>query len=230
MRPARGVLLCLAVLLASVSALSAQKNHQAPSAVTSKDKQTTFITHSSAPATPYVDENAGATIIFSNLALAYPKGLYWCCQGATVSGPNSPFFVEWWHAAPFTPAANATAKKIVVSLGYLGGDGSVILSLNADNNGLPGAVLEHWTLSNLGEAGTCCTVQSANSAGVPLTAGQQYWIVASTTSASNVWAEWNQADNDQVDSFLNAGYTNQNSNGWVSSTGNLNVVFGVFGQ
>jgi hypothetical protein len=180
--------------------------------------------------TPYVDENAGATTIFSNLATAYPKGLYWCCQGATVSGPDSPFFVEWWHAAAFTPAVNATATKVVVSIGYLGGGGSVILSLNADNNGIPGAVLEQWTLSDLSEAGTCCTLQTRSSSGIALTAGQQYWVVATTGPNSDVWASWNMADNDQVDSFLNAGYTNQNSNGWVSSTSNLNVVFGVFGQ
>ena len=122
-------------------------------------------------------------------------------------------------------------ERVVVSIGYLSGNGTtVILSLNADDGGIPGTALEQWTISKLGESGTCCTVQVRNNSGVALSAGQQYWIVVSTPSNSDVNAFWNLADNDQVDLFLNAGYTNQDSNRWVSSMINQNVVFGVFGQ
>jgi hypothetical protein len=220
-------------MLTAVNSLSAQTNHVARSVVTSEDKKTTIITAPSGANTPYVDETDGLKTIFSNLAVAYPKGLYWCCEGATISGPaDPPLFIEWWHAAAFTPTSAATVTKVVVSIGYLSGtDTSVILSLNADNGGIPGTALEQWTVSKLGEAGTCCTVQSKNGSGISLTAGQQYWIVVSTGPNSDVNASWNLADNDQVDSFLNAGYTNQNgSNAWVSSTVNQNVVFGVYGQ
>jgi len=218
-------------LTIAATALSAQKQKGVTGAVTSKDKKTTMIPTASGARTAYVDDNAGLTVIFSNLATDYPNGLYWCCQGSTVSGPNSPFFVEWWHAAAFTPSSNATAAKVTVSIGYLGGRGSIILSLNADNGGIPGAVLEQWNLYDLGQAGTCCSVQSKKVSGIALTAGQQYWIVASTDADSDVWTAWNQADNDQVDSFLNAGYTNQFGNpAWQSYTTNLNVAFAVYGQ
>jgi hypothetical protein len=231
MRPASRIVLCLAVLTLVSSALWAQKRKPVAGVITSSDKKTTFVTNPSAVHTPYVDDNAGSTVIFSNLATAYPNGLYWCCQGVSVSGPNSPGFVEWWHAAAFTPAANATATKVTVSIGWLAGGGSILLSLNADNGGVPGAVLEQWTLYELGEAGTCCAVQSKKVSGIPLSAGQQYWIVASTTAKSSVWAEWNQADNDQVSNFVNAGYTNQSENpAWTSYTTNLNVAFAVYGQ
>jgi hypothetical protein len=231
MRHACRIAMCVMAMVAVVNSVSAQTSPAARSVVTTKDKKMTFIAAPSAANTPYVDESAGFKTIFSNLANAYPKGLYWCCEGATISGPSGPFAVEWWHAAAFTPATAATVQRVVVSIGYLtGNDKSVILSLNADNGNIPGAVLEQWTVANLGVAGTCCTVQSRKSSGVALTAGQQYWIVASTGPNSDVNASWNVADNDQIDLFLNAGLTNQNSNGWVSSMTSPNVVFAVFGQ
>jgi hypothetical protein len=233
MRYACRIVMCGVVMVSAVNTLSAQTKHVVRNAVTTKDKQITFVTASTGVNTPYDNETAGLKTIFSNLATVYPKGLYWCCEGATISGPNiPPLFIEWWHAAAFTPTFNATMKKVVVSIGYLSGnDTSVILSINADNAGIPGTVLEQWTVNDLGEAGTCCTVQTKQSSGVTLTSGQQYWIVASTGQYSDVNASWNLADNDQVDFFLNAGYTNQNgSNTWVSSSVNQNVVFGVFGQ
>ncbi len=44
-----------------------------------------------------------------------------------------------WVAVPFTPAANYTAKKIQVSVGFVTGLNGVTVSLNADSGGLPGA-------------------------------------------------------------------------------------------
>jgi hypothetical protein len=223
--------LFLALFAIAASALWAQKPKPVSNAFTSKDRKTTIVPASSRARTPYVNDDASLAVIFSNLATEYPLGLYWCCQGTTVSGPKSPGFVEWWHAAAFTPAADATATKITVSIGYLAGGGNIILSLNADNAGIPGAVLEQWHLYDLGESGTCCSVQSKKFSGIALTGGQQYWVVASTEANSDVWAAWNQADNDQVSSFLNAGYTNQAQNpSWQSYTTNLNVAFAVYGQ
>jgi hypothetical protein len=225
------IAMCVMAMLAAVNFMSAQTPHAARSAVTTKDGKT-IITAPSGANTSYVDENAGMKAIFSNLATEYPKGLYWCCEGATISGPKSPpLFIEWWHAAAFTPTADATVKKIVVSIGYLSGNvTSVILSLNADNAGIPGDELVQWTVNDLGDAGTCCTVQTKSSSGVPVTAGQQYWIVVSTGPDSDVNASWNVADNNQIDNFLNAGLTSQNSDGWVSSPTSPNVVFAVLGQ
>lgn len=232
MRQVCRIAIAVIVMLIAVNFLSAQTSRAARSAVTTKDHSRTIV--SAAPSgenTAYVDASAGMKTIFSNLAVAYPKGLYWCCEGATISGPKGPFGIEWWHAAAFTPASDATVERVVVSVGYLSGnEQTVILSLNADNGGIPGTVLEQWGVSNLGAAGTCCTVQSRSSSGIAVTAGQQYWVVVSTGPNSDVNASWNLAENDQIDLFLNAGYTNQNSNGWLSSMTSPNVVFGVYGQ
>ena len=217
-------------ILATVTFASAQTS-AARKAIQTKDGKT-IITASSHANTPYVDVSNGLKAIYSNLATDYPKGLYWCCEGATISGPkNPPLFIEWWHAAAFTPTADATVKEIVVSIGYLSGNvTSVILSLNADNNGIPGDALVQWTLSDLGSAGTCCTVQTKSSSGVPVTAGTQYWVTVTTGPDSDINASWNVADNDQIDNFLNAGLTNQNDNGWLASPTSPNVVFAVLGQ
>jgi hypothetical protein len=229
MRPVSRSLVCLlSLLLASGTFVLAQKSD----AVTSKNKQITTITTPGSEHTPYVDENAGLTVIYSNLAVDYPNGLYWCCQTATISGPKSLILVEWWHAAAFTPTADATATKIVLPMQYLAGkDTSVILSLNEDNGGIPGTVLEQWNLGKLSEPGICCTILSKAVSGIPLTAGQQYWLVASTSDDSDVWAGWPVADSDQIDSVLNAGYTNQfGTPAWQAYETNINVAFAVYGK
>lgn len=232
MKHPRRIAMYAMVMLAAVNTLSAQTNPAARSVITTKDHEMTIITAPSGKNTPYADQSAGLKTIFNNFATAYPKGIYWCCEGATISGPKTlPLFIEWWHAAAFTPTVDATVTKIVVPIGYLSGNvTSVILSLNADNGGIPGTELVQWTVDDLSVAGTCCTVQLKNSSGVALTAGQQYWVVVSTGPDSDVNASWNVADNDQIDSFLNAGLTSQNSDGWVSSPTSPNVAFAVFGK
>jgi hypothetical protein len=215
----------------TLCAVAQDKPAVANHAIATPDKKMTIITAPVGAHTAYVDDNAGSTVIYSSLANDYPNGLYWCCQGSTISGPESALFVEWWQAAAFTPSADTAATKVVVSIGYLGGnDKTIILSINADNAGIPGAVIEQWVLGNLGAAGTCCSVQSKAISGINLTAGQRYWIVASTGAKSDVWASWNQADSDQVDTFLNAGLTNQNGGTWESFMTTPNLAFAVFGH
>lgn len=223
---------CFPLLILTLNSVAQNSSTAASQAVTTQNKQTTIISTRSAVHTPYVDENAGLSVIYSSLATDYPDGLYWCCQGSTVSGPNSPILVEWWEAAAFTPGANTTAAKVQVAIGFIGGnDKELILSLNADQGGVPGAVLEQWVLSGLEGAGTCCSVESKAVSGVALTGGQQYWIVASTGPNSDVWASWNQADSDQIDSFLNAGYTNQfGTPSWQSFETTPNLAFAVYGK
>jgi hypothetical protein len=86
-----------------------------------------------------VDENRTRTLItiFSNLATAYPKGLYFSGAGYTVAGPaNKP---EYEEAVAFTPAANHTLTEIEVPISILAGtSNTLVLTLNADNAGVPG--------------------------------------------------------------------------------------------
>jgi hypothetical protein len=77
------IVLCRAVLTLIPSALWAQKRKPVAGVITGSDKKTTSVTNPSGVHTPYVDDNAGSTVIFSNLATASPNGLYWCYQGVS---------------------------------------------------------------------------------------------------------------------------------------------------
>ena len=190
-------ILCVAVLaLASATALAASKN----GVTTSKNGRQTIATK---PQTkvfqPYVDNDAPASTIFSNLGSAYPLGVYWCCTGGTISGPLSIIGTEYWEAIGFTPSANANVTKIAVAVGYVtGATTDVILSLTKDSGGVPGAVLKKWKLKSMPSFGSCCVVDQKGGASIPVTAGTPYWVTVSTESNSDIWAAWNMNDVDQV--------------------------------
>ena len=146
--------------------------------------------------------DAGLVKIFSNLASEYPNGEFWCCTGYNIMGPSSGIG-EQWMAAAFTPHANHTVTKISVAVGYSQGTtNGAVLSLRADNNGAPGKTLKGWTLSALPVFGTCCALMEASdSSGIPVSAGQQYWVVLRTNASQlDTVDAWNVDDTDQVHS------------------------------
>jgi hypothetical protein len=159
--------------------------------VLSADHRTTIATHPSGHVVAPPSE-AGLTLITGNLS-RYPFGVYFCCYGGTISGPNSQIGATYWDAIPFTPSTNVTASKLQASVGFVSGANSVALSLNSDNGGLPGTVLATADASNLGTFGTCCTLASVGggSGGIALTAGTQYWVVVYTdTNSQTSWDAW----------------------------------------
>jgi hypothetical protein len=144
--------------------------------------------------------DSGLLTIFSNLASEYPNGEFWCCTGYNIMGPSSGVG-EQWMAAAFTPHANHTVTKITVAVGYSQGTiNGAVLGLKADNNGVPGKWLKSWTLSGLPTFGTCCAlVAGSDTSGIPVTAGQQYWVVVKTNANQLDTVDgWNVADTDQV--------------------------------
>jgi hypothetical protein len=148
---------------------------------------------------PYVDDDAPLKTIYNNLGSAYPLGVYWCCTGGTISGPNSVIGDEFWDAAGFTPKADATVTKVKVAVGYVTGNVThVIVTLSADNGGIPGKVLKKWKADNLPAFGSCCTVTTKKNAGVKVKAGTLYWVTVQTENDSDIWAAWNLNDTDQV--------------------------------
>jgi hypothetical protein len=143
--------------------------------------------------------DAGLVTIFSNLATKYPKGEYWCCTGYNVMGPSQG---EQWMAAAFTPGADHTVTRIEVAAGWSQtGANGVVISLNLDSNGVPGKALKTWNATGLPRFGTCCTlVVKSDSAGIPVSAGKQYWVVLSTNSKESDTVDgWNVIDSNQVD-------------------------------
>ena len=175
--------------------------------------------------------DAGLITIFSNLGAAYPKGEYWCCTGYNVMGQNSGAG-EQWMAAAFTPAADHTVTKIEVAVGYSQqGTNGVVLSLNLDNNGVPGKALKTWNASGLPRFGTCCgLVVKTESAGIPVSAGKQYWVVLSTNSKEQDTVDgWNVIDTNQVDAATVATFPGTN-NQWNAFQTTPGLAFAVKGS
>jgi len=191
----------------------------------------TVVTEPSRSRTKTNLKDSGLVTIFNNLAAKYPKGQYWCCSGYNVMGSNSGVG-EQWMAAAFTPAANHTVTTIQVAVGYSQGKtNGVVLSLNSDNNGVPGKALKTWNASGLPRFGTCCTLLvKSDSAGIPVSAGKQYWVVLSTNSQEQDTVDgWNVIDSNQVDAATVATFPGTN-NKWNAFQTTPGLGFAVKGS
>jgi hypothetical protein len=197
--------------------------------VTSQDGRMSIATHPAARVTPAASPDTTLTVIAGNLS-KYPNGVYFCCYGFTISGPTSFLGTAYWIAIPFTPTSNYTVNQLRASVAWgQSGTEGVTLSLNADANGLPGSVLFGRNLTSLGDFGACCTLAIASdSAGVPITAGTQYWVVASTSaSTSSTYDAWAFNSTD-MRSYNYAAYNSQ-SGTWSAGQGLL-PGYEVLGQ
>jgi len=182
----------------------------------------------------------GLLAILNNLATRYPNGLYWSQTGTSIIGPNAiKNFPEYWQGAAFTPPNDATVTRIDVAVGYSGGGtNSIVVSLNADSSGVPGAALHTWGGVTMPIFGQCCGVATVkDSAGIPLSAGQQYWIVVRTGSHDKATtAAWNPNDTDQVDKATVAVWCSADHGGtctandtWTMEHG-IDFAFAVYGR
>lgn len=192
--------------------------------------------------TPADLSDPGLVKIYDGLASKDPKGVYWASLGATITGPNAAQgFQEYWAATAFTPTTDHTVTKIEIAVSYIRGTNGVVVSLNADSNGLPGAPLKTWHLTNLPKFLSCCTLDTAtDTKGIPVTGGTQYWVVVSTDSGdTNFWGGANINVVDEVDPAVTASYCSDDVGGtctnandaWTLQTGILpGFAFAVLGS
>lgn len=228
MFPRKFVLMCIVVMLA---AMATAQDASSPTTLTVRGKHATMsiVTEPKSPPTQTNINSAGLVTIFNNVAAKYPKGLYWCCQGYNVMGSNSGVG-EQWMAAAFTPGTDHTVTRIAVAVGYSQqGTNGVVISLNDDNNGVPGQVLKQWSATGLPRFGDCCgLVVESDSTGIPITGGKQYWVVLSTNAnESSTVDAWNVDDTDQIDSATVASYTGTQ---WTVFQTTPGLAFAVLGS
>jgi len=186
---------CLALMVfASVSAISATRNGFI---TINGGSEIVALQMPGGHVTPAQDD-AKLKTIAGSLNTHHPYGLYFCCFGWTVSGPNSPGGQMIWIAVPFTPSANATVKKVEAAIGYISGTNKIVLSVNSDNNGLPGNALATFHVKNVPALGSCCKLATGTSAaGIPVTQGVQYWLVVSTDSHdADFYGAWDMSATD----------------------------------
>jgi hypothetical protein len=185
------------VLLACATMLLASAKHSNVSFTS--DYKHVMATGGSGHMIPNV-QRASGTVIAGNLS-SYQYGTYFCCFGNTVAGgANGSFPFQVWEGVAFTPASSATVTELQVAVGSFGSTNPGFdLALYTDNGGVPGTALKSFHIASPPTYGTCCTLDTAkDSAGIAVTGGTQYWIVAKTGGSTGEFlGGWNMNDTDQ---------------------------------
>jgi len=186
--------------------------------------------HGTTDMKPNKIHKAKAATIFSNLATAYPNGIYFSGEGATLCGPDCGIGESIAVAGGFTPTATATATEIDAAVGYIEGTDEITFSIYSDDSGAPGTALWSGNAKSLPTFGACCGLTTAKiKDGLSLTAGKPYWVVVSTNAKeTTTFAAWNVATTNQI-TAAPAAY-NINSAGWTSSTTVLPPAFAVYSK
>ena len=138
-----------------------------------------------------------AATIFSTLGAG---DSYECCSGWAVFGPAAPIDTD--RGVPFVPLGAYTLDSVEAAFTWLGGTNAGDIWLMSDSGGLPGVILESFHFDNLPTFSTSSTalVTGASTLHPLLSAGTQYWLVASAND----------------DSFLSLNFNNTNDTGLAS--------------
>jgi hypothetical protein len=126
-----------------------------------------------------------AAVLFSDISSTFQSGI-------AVSGASSSFLSYSAYGFGFSPSATAALGQIDVgAIFYFTGTNSVQFTLNADSGGLPGAVLDSWTVSNLPAFNSvCCTLETLTPhTSITLNSGAAYWLIV-TPGAADTYAAW----------------------------------------
>jgi hypothetical protein len=231
----RAIIGVAVLVLVSVAAFTATRN----GVIVSDDGRTVMVKARAQYIAATEEQDSTLVKIYDNLGSAYPKGVYWCCEGATISGPDSPGNVEWWDAVAFPPKADRSVTKINLALGYLGGTNEVIVGLNNDAAGVPGTAIKTWKVKNLPGGGTCCALATiTDQSGIAVSRGVQYWITVTTNASDkDAFLFWNVNDTDQVDPapsaarcYSTGGQCRQDNGKWVAVPQTPGLALEVLGQ
>lgn len=161
--------------------------------------------------------------IFSNLATDNPNGVYFCCSGWELTGPDWLYsqYGYQWVGVQFTLTKPRIVHRITTSVTYFeaGTYTDFLLSVQADAGGIPsGTPLGDgpWTVNVDSQSfGQCCTVEfNKLSNTLPLAVGT-YWVVWSTEAASDLYAGINDEVLDAVNPETVA-YFSSSAGQWYS--------------
>jgi hypothetical protein len=212
---------CLVVFIA-IGAL-AQANKDGVVTINGGSR-TLFLKPPSRILTPNVPLPAGVVTIYSNLGTG--NQTYNPNAGVGIVGKDAGQPLPQWVAIAFTPKADHLVQGIQVGATYVSGSNEMALLLDADDNGVPGATLHAWEITNLPEFGSCCVLQTRKYVtGVPVKAGTQYWVVLRTMpQGTDTYGVWD-------DNFkeTQGTWANNTGQGWHTSYQVLPAV-GVYGQ
>ena len=175
---------------------------------------------------------AAGSLVFAGLSFADtifsdfgPSDSFETGVGYTVSGSSSLVGQSIESAMPFTSSGNYTLSQIDAAIGYVAGVNDVTFTLESDAGGIPGVIMESWTVMGLPTfGGSYPPVMLMSSPGVMLSAGQTYWLVAAAGDPTN-WSAWNE------NSTGATGMVDQNVDGvWNQFSGSTLSAFDVIGS
>lgn len=132
-----------------------------------------------------------------------------CVSGAAT--PNCGPAVTRYIAAPFVPGSTFTLSEIALPVSYNSGTNGAVISLMTNSGGLPGAVLESWSVTNLPGAPVVTSVSSK--VNPVLQAGQTYWLEVQPLAADTLVVWYTNGLG------LAGGITNINQAGWIALSG-----------
>lgn len=177
-----------------------------------------------------VEPPSPATItLFSNFDTV-PTGVYYCCSGNVIAGPNNTEgYPAYNEAIQFTLASASHIKGIATPVSYIvPGTGTTFqLNIEADSGGVPsGTPINAHPYNVTVDSqvfGACCQTEAKglSGAGLSLAAGT-YWVVWGTSASSDLFGEVNQAIHDQIDA-VNVAYSPSSgtTGSWTAYTTNL---------
>jgi len=174
--------------------------------------------------TPAVPVSSKLVKIYDNLGTG--KNVYNGNAGVGILGPDTGQPWPQSVGCGFRPKANHVVTEIQVGAAHVQGTNTLVVSLNEDDNGIPGKALHTWYFSNLPVFGQCCVLQTAKyAAGIKVTKGKLYWVVLSPQKKyGDTYDVW-----DNNFAGLEGTWSNNIGSGWSSSYQELGA-FAVYGK
>ena len=122
--------------------------------------------------------HADSITIFSTFG---PGHSYNCCHDFSESGSNVGPFIS---AMAFTPNTTSPMFAIDLAIGSGQGNDQFTLALMSSSGGLPGSILESWSLTTNFQLASCdhCFETALSTLHPVLQAGTQYWFVVLPSS------------------------------------------------
>jgi len=218
-----GGFICLGMLVFANLAVWAQASKDGVIAING-GRNTLLLRAPSQIFTPAVPPSSKLITIYSNLGR--DKNVYNAIAGDGILGPDAGQPWPQSVGCGFRPKADHIVTEIQVGATHVQGTNTLVVSLNQDNNGIPGKVLHTWHFSGLPVFGSCCTLQTARYAqGIKVRKGKLYWVVLSPQKKfTDTYDVWNNNF-----SGLQGTFSNNMGSGWNSSYQVLGA-FGIFGK
>jgi hypothetical protein len=160
--------------------------------------------------------------IYKNLAST--KNLYWCCNGNIIAGSGNIYgFAPYQEALQFTTTTNHHVHSFKTEVAYdIQGSASTFnISIQTDAGGVPSGTVVVGPVEMTVDSqpfGGCCSAVTASVTTTRLPAGT-YWVVWAADSGSDLVAEVNVENKDEVDLTNNAFFDGTQWNAYQSTQG-----------